>query len=122
MATIDGTLDKLDIRFSNKATVCKYAVPEGYPTNPVKGVEFTISELPEGVKTYYASVNEVDGRLLMGGSRTVAFVGIGDTIEEAEKLAQQGVEAVDGPVFYRKDIGTQELIRKRIEMMRKLRS
>ena len=121
-ATIDGNLNEIDIRFSNKATVCKYAVPEGYPTNPIKGAEFTVSELPKGVKMYYASVNEVDGRLIIGGSRTVAFVGIGDTIEEAEKLAQTGVEAVDGPVFYRKDIGTQELIQKRIDMMRKLRS
>lgn len=120
-AMIDGTLDKLDIKFSNKATVCKYAVPDGYPTNPLKGAEFKIGPLPAGVKVYYASVNEIDGRLLMGGSRTVAFVGIGDTIEEAEKLAQLGVESVDGPVFYRKDIGTKELIQKRIDMMKQLR-
>ncbi|MBT6517590.1 MAG: phosphoribosylamine--glycine ligase, partial [Candidatus Marinimicrobia bacterium] len=32
----DGTLDNLDVRFQNKATVCKYAVPEGYPNSPVK--------------------------------------------------------------------------------------
>ena len=121
-AMIDGTLDELDIKFSNKATVCKYAVPEGYPTNPTKGVEFKIGPLPEGVKVYYASVNEVDGKLLMGGSRTVAFVGIADNIEEAEKLAQQGVEAVDGPVFFRKDIGTKELIQKRVDMMKEIRS
>lgn len=120
-ATIDGTLDQIDIKFANKATVCKYAVPEGYPTNPMKGVPFAIGNLPEGVKMYFASVDEVDGQLLMGGSRTVAFVGVADSIEEAEKLAQTGVESVDGPVFYRKDIGTKELIRKRIEMMRNLR-
>lgn len=120
-AIIDGNLNELDIRFSNKATVCKYAVPEGYPTNPVKGAEFTIGELPEGVKKYFASVNEVDDRLIIGGSRTIAFVGIGDTIDEAEKLAQAGVESVDGPVFYRKDIGTQELIQKRVDMMKELR-
>jgi phosphoribosylamine--glycine ligase len=121
-AIIDGTLDKLDIKFAKKATVVKYAVPEGYPVNPVKGVEFTIGKLPKGVKMYFASVNEVGGKFIMGGSRTIAFVGIGDTIEEAEKLAQKGVESVKGPVFYRKDIGTKELIQKRVEMMKSIRS
>ncbi|MHC1625482.1 MAG: phosphoribosylamine--glycine ligase, partial [Methermicoccaceae archaeon] len=34
-AGVEGSLDKLDVRFYNKATVCKYLVPEGYPENPV---------------------------------------------------------------------------------------
>ena len=29
-------LDKVKIKFKNKATVCKYAVPNGYPDKPVK--------------------------------------------------------------------------------------
>ena len=33
----DGRLNRVDVRFKNKATVCKYAVPEGYPDDPVKG-------------------------------------------------------------------------------------
>ncbi len=120
-AMINGTLDELDIKFSKKATVCKYAVPEGYPVNPVKGERIKIGPLPEGLKVFYASVNEVDGELVMTGSRAVAFVGIADTIEEAEALAQQGVESVEGSIFYRKDIGTQELIQRRVKMMKELR-
>jgi len=121
-AIIDGNLDQLDIKFSKKATVCKYAVPEGYPSNPSKGDEIEIGELPDGCTRYLAAVNSEDGKLVMTGSRAVAFVGIADDIEEAEKLAQAGVEAVTGPVFYRKDIGTKDLIQKRIDMMNKLRS
>jgi phosphoribosylamine--glycine ligase len=121
-AMIKGTLDELDIKFSKKATVCKYAVPEGYPVNPVKGEHIKIGPVPEGVKVFYAAVNEDTEGLVMTGSRAVAFVGIADNIEEAEKLAQQGVESVEGPIFYRKDIGTQELIQKRIEMMSNLRA
>jgi phosphoribosylamine--glycine ligase len=120
-AIIHGNLNELDIRFAKKATVCKYAVPEGYPTDPVKGERIKIGELPEGVKVFYASVDSVDGELVLLGSRAAAFVGIADAIEEAEKLAQQAVESVEGPVFYRKDIGTKELIQKRIDMMKKLR-
>jgi len=122
MAIIKGNLDTLGVWFSKKATVCKYAVPEGYPSNPAKGDRIVIGQLPEGVRVYFAAVDEVDGQLVMTGSRAVAFVGIGDTIEEAENLAQQGVESVEGPIFYRKDIGTQELIQKRVEMMKSLRS
>ncbi len=120
-AIIKGDLNELDIRFSKKATVCKYAVPEGYPTSPVKGERIKIGELPESVKVFYAAVNEVDGELIMTGSRAVAFVGIADSIEEAEQLAQKAVESVEGPIFYRKDIGTQELIQKKVEMMKEIR-
>lgn len=120
-AIISGTLNTLPIRFSRKATVCKYAVPEGYPTNSVKGERIEIGALPEGVKCYYAAVNEVDGELIMTGSRAVAFVGVSDTIESAERLAQQAIETVKGPIFYRKDIGTDVLIQKRVEMMKALR-
>ena len=121
LGIIHGNLDELDIRFSKKATVCKYVVPEGYPTNPRKGDEIKIGELPEGVKVYYAAVDERDGKLVMTGSRALAFVGIADTIEEAEQAAQKAVEGVEGPVFFRKDVGTNELINKRIEMMEELR-
>jgi len=121
-AIIKGKLDELDIRFTEKATVCKYAVPDGYPTNPVKGESIKIGNLPENVNLYYAAINEKDGKLIMTGSRAVAFVGVADSIENAEKLAQEAVESVEGPIFYRKDIGTKELIQKRIEMMEKLRS
>ena len=121
-AIIKGNLNELDIKFSKKATVCKYAVPEGYPTSPVKGERIKIGELPDGVKVFYAAVDEVDGELILTGSRAVAFVGIADTIEEAEQLAQKAVENVEGPIFYRKDIGTQELIQKKVEMMKNLRS
>jgi phosphoribosylamine--glycine ligase len=127
-AMIDGTLDQLDIQFAKKATVCKYVVPEGYPTDPKKGDKIEIGDLhatahkPKGVSYYLASVDEREEGLVMLGSRAVAFVGMADTIEEAEKLAQQGAESVKGPVFFRSDIGTQALIGKRIEMMRALRS
>ncbi|MBN2306725.1 phosphoribosylamine--glycine ligase [Candidatus Peregrinibacteria bacterium] len=120
-ATIDGTLDQLKIKFSRKATVCKYVVPEGYPTNPKKNKKIEIGELPENIEYYLASVDQREDGMYMLGSRAVAFVGIADSTEEAEAIAQKGVEAVKGPVFFREDIGTKELIQKRIDMMDELR-
>jgi phosphoribosylamine--glycine ligase len=121
-AIIDGALDQLDIWFSDKASVCKYVVPEGYPTSPRKGDKIEIGDVPEAVTYYLASVDQREDGLYMLGSRAVAFVGIADTIEEAEALAQKGVESVKGPVFYREDIGTKELIQSRIDMMKTLRA
>ncbi|MBU1151800.1 phosphoribosylamine--glycine ligase [Patescibacteria group bacterium] len=120
-AIINKTLDQLDVEFEKKATVCKYVVPEGYPDEAVKDQKIEIGELPEGVEVFYASVDERDGDLYLCGSRAVAFVGKGNSVGEAEAVAQKAVEAVSGPVFYRKDIGTQELISKRVEMMKELR-
>lgn len=120
-AIIDGTLDQLNIKFLPQASVCKYVVPEGYPTKPVKDEKITIGELPEGIEYYLASVDQREDGLYMLGSRAIAFVGIADHIEEAEAIAQKGAEAVKGPVFYREDIGTAELIQSRIDMMKELR-
>ncbi len=121
-AQVDGTLDQLDIRFSKKATVCKYVVPEGYPSAPVKNEQIEIGDVPEGVDYYYASVDQREDGLYILGSRSVAFVATGETVEEAEKLAEKAASSVSGPVTHRKDIGTRELIEKRVEMMEALKN
>lgn len=119
---INGDLKNLSLDFAKKATVCKYIVPEGYPTDPKKGEAIEIGAVPDGVKMYYASVDNTDEGLVMSSSRAIAFVGIADTIEEAEQLAQSACDSVSGSVFYRKDIGTKDLIQSKIDMMKELRS
>ena len=46
-------------------------------------------------------------------------VTFGNSFEEAEKMAEEAVSCVKGNVFHRKDIGTKELIDKRIRHMKK---
>jgi len=123
-AILAGTLDRTKIVFKNKATVCKYIVPEGYPDHPKAGYEIKIdtAKVPQDVRMYYASVDLKDGALYLSSSRAIAFVGIGDTIAEAEEKAQHAISTVSGPVFFRKDIGTEALLRQRIDMMRTLRA
>ncbi|MBP2172933.1 phosphoribosylamine--glycine ligase [Methanococcus voltae] len=122
-AIANGTLDKITIEFDNKATVCKYIVPNGYPIEPVKGKELKINvEAIEktGATLFYASVNEEDGKLYITGSRSAAVVGVADKIEDAEKIAQNAIENFEGEVFYRRDIGTKKLIQKRIDRINEL--
>lgn len=120
-AMIEGDLEGMNVEFEKKATVCKYIVPDGYPDKPVKGEKIEVGSIPESVKTYYASVDQREDGLYLSGSRAIAFVGIADTISAASEMASSAIGSVSGPVFFRKDIGTKELIDKRIKMMEALR-
>jgi phosphoribosylamine--glycine ligase len=117
----DGSLNHFKASFSNKATVCKYAVPNGYPNAPVRGKEIDISQIANSEQLYYASVDKIDGQLIEAGSRTVAVLGIADSLYEAERIAQNELDKIDGPLFHRKDIGTEKLIQKRISNIKTLR-
>ena len=118
---INGTLDKIDIQFENKATVCKYAVPEGYPDKPIKNKPVDVSKVKNPDLLFYASVDIKDGLLVESGSRTIATVGISNSIFSAEKIAEESISCVEGPLFHRIDIGTPLLIEKRKNNMDSLR-
>ena len=118
---VGGTLKNIDVKFQNKATVCKYAVPEGYPNNPVKDKQIDISKIKNRDGLFYASVDIQNGKLVEAGSRTVAVVGISNSISNAEKIAEKEVSAIAGPLFHRSDIGTDMVIQKRINHMKSIR-
>lgn len=120
-AVIGQSLDQLDIEFEPLATVCKYVVPEGYPTEPSGGEKIEV-EIPEGVNSYFASVDQKEDGIYITTSRSMAFVGLGKNLSEAEASAQSAVGSVSGPVFYRKDIGTEKLIEQRVRHMEEIRN
>ena len=119
---VNGNLDERNVSFSRRATVCKYAVPEGYPDSPVKGEPIDVSSVTDTSQLYYASVDMKDGTLIEAGSRTVAYVGIAGSLVKAEAKAGAEISKVRGPLFHRTDIGTTELIQKRVEHMQTLRN
>ena len=100
--------------------VCKYAVPSGYPDAPIKDSVVEISPVSDAL-LFYSSVYEKDNKIYTTGSRALAVLGIADTIQEAETKAEKGLLAIKGDLHSRHDIGTQELIRKRIQHMKQLR-
>ena len=116
----DGTLLPSHVTFDRQATVCKYLVPEGYPEAPHAGDAITLGP-HDNALLYYANVEKRDGELVTLTSRTLAFVGIGETLEQAEQAAEQAASGVKGKVRHRRDIGTKELLEKRIAHMRELR-
>ena len=121
-ALVTGTLTHDEAKFFQQATVCKYAVPEGYPDEPVKDVPIDIAAVKNKSCLYLASVDTIDGKIYATGSRTAAYVGVAETISAAEEIAEKEVRGIDGPLFHREDIGTDRLIQYRIDEMRRLRT
>ncbi|MDI6776259.1 MAG: phosphoribosylamine--glycine ligase [Syntrophales bacterium] len=125
-AIIDGALDRMNVEFERKATVCKYIVPKGYglPGEHPDSVSLS-SKIEVGdvgaARLYYSSVDRREDGLYMTTSRAIGVVGIADHLGEAEKIAESAVAAIRGPVDHRSDIGTEELVKKRIQHMQEIR-
>jgi phosphoribosylamine---glycine ligase len=115
-----GSLSEKKVSFMKKATVCKYLVPAGYPDTPAAGDPVSIGDYKDAL-LYYANIEERNGGLVTLTSRTLAFVGLGDTLEEAESAAEQAAAGVKGNIRYRSDIGTRNLLDQRIAHMKELR-
>jgi phosphoribosylamine--glycine ligase len=112
-----------ELAFSGEATVCKYAVPDGYPADPEGGARIAVDEDRVGdALLYYASVDERDDGLYTTTSRSFAVVGRGDSIAAAEAQAEDALAAAGDRVRIRHDIGTAALVQRRIDHMDELRS
>jgi phosphoribosylamine--glycine ligase len=123
-ATATGSLSGVEATFQPRATVCKYVVPSSYPEGGQDDAVVSIDEsvLGSELRCYWAATElEEDSSIRLTGSRGLAFVGIGDTVAEAETLAERGAVSVSGPVRHRGDIGTDEALRRRVDHMKEIR-
>ena len=118
---VSQSLDEINVLFERKATVCKYAVPKGYPEKPIKDQPIDVSNIKSKDSLFYASVEIKNGQLVESGSRTMAIVGKAETITKAEEVAEKEICLVKGPLFHRKDIGTEKLIKEKVDQMNSLR-
>jgi phosphoribosylamine--glycine ligase len=127
-AARDGDpLPKLD--FAPRATVCKYAVPAGYPTDPEAGARIEVDEesvaaAAEGdgdALLFYASVDAPEDGLYTTTSRAFAVVGIAATITDAEAIAEAALDAAGDGLRIRHDIGKPALVQRRIDHVDRLR-
>ncbi len=111
-----------ELEFSNQATVCKYAVPAGYPTDPDSGAKITVDEdsVGDGL-LFYASVDERDDGLYTTTSRSFAVVGLADSIADAEAIADDALAAAGDGLRIRHDIGKADLLAQRVDHMAELR-
>lgn len=112
-----------DLEFARQATVCKYAVPDGYPTDPTAGARIDIHQSDVGdAILFYASVDQRADGLYTTTSRAFAVVGVADTITAAERIADEALKGAGNEgLRIRHDIGKPDLIQRRIDHMTELR-
>ena len=112
-----------DLKFATLATVCKYAVPAGYPTAPEGGVRIEVDEESVGeALLYYASVDDRPDGLYTTTSRSFAVVGRGETIAAAEAEAADGLTAMGDGLRARHDVGSEALVERRVDHASDLRA
>ena len=120
----NGGISSKDAVFRPTSTVCKYVVPEGYGTKPMADERITIDEdsiTKVGAVLYYANVNEKDGALYTTTSRSAGIVGMADSVEDAEMIAENAIRHVKGRIAVRHDIGKRDLLEARVRHMREVR-
>lgn len=124
-AAATGKLSGVSWSFRHRATVCKYMVPRDYPKkSPDTKLDIRPGLLDsDAAHWYWAACEQRGDDVWMTSSRSGAFVGLGDSLAEAEAAAEVAAHALEQahPVRHRADIGTEATIRKRIEHMEALR-
>ncbi len=121
----EGDISDTDVSFKNKASVCKYVVPEGYGVDPDGGHPVEVDEKAierEGAQLFYASVDEKEGKIYTTTSRSLAVVGYSEDMNEAEEASERALSHVKSDkIQMRHDIGKPESIQRKIENMKKIR-
>jgi phosphoribosylamine--glycine ligase len=124
-AMLEGNLNNKKLKLSKKSTVCKYVVPEGYGYKSMVGEKIYVDEegiVSTGSRLFYAAVYKGNDFIHTTSSRSLAVVGISNTLSSAENICEEALEHVKGDhIFIRHDIGTHDLVEKRIQHMKKLR-
>ena len=112
LATVDGTLDKMSVRWKDETALTVCLCANGYPGtvhkgNPIKGLE---NDPPQGVEVFHAGTALRDGQLVSNGGRVLNVTALGSTVKEAQQRAYAAVAAIDfADGFCRHDIGWRAL-------------
>ena len=109
-ACIDGTLDKVDLKFEDNAAVCVVLASDGYPVSYKKGFPITGLENFKGKDDYYCfhagTKFDAEGRVVTNGGRVLGITAKGKDLKEARKKAYEATEWVNFENKYmRHDIG-----------------
>jgi phosphoribosylamine--glycine ligase len=113
-AALDGTLQRLDVRWDSRAALGVVMAAGGYPEacrtgDPISGLE-TAARLPG--KVFHAGTRAEGGQIVTAGGRVLCAVGLGDTVGDAQRQAYDLVHAIHwNLVQYRLDIGYRAIER-----------
>lgn len=115
LASCDGVLDNVDLRWRDEAALTVVLAARGYPAKPetgsvIRGVEK--AEALDDVLVFHAGTKLKEGELTANGGRVLNVVGLGKSVREAQVRAYEAVDRIDWPEgFCRRDIGWQAVKR-----------
>ncbi len=113
IATSDGILDRIDLRWYDTASICVVMAANGYPDDPRRGTEIrgldAAGRAPD-VKIFHAGTKRDGNRILADGGRVLGVTATGPDLAAARDRAYRAVDAIDWPGgFYRRDIGKRAI-------------
>ncbi len=110
-ASIDGTLDKVPVKFKSGNAITVVMSAAGYPGDYPKGDEITgLDEVSDKVQVFHAGTIKKEASLYTNGGRVLNVTATGDTIEEARNNVYSEIEKIKFKgSFYRKDIAYRAL-------------
>lgn len=115
MACIDGTLDNIEIEWTDRPAVCVVMASKGYPGSYEKGkVIFGLDEASKmaDVLVFHAGTAKKDGEIITSGGRVLGVTASGNTIKDAIDKAYNAVKKISFEgAYYRNDIGYRALNR-----------
>jgi phosphoribosylamine--glycine ligase len=115
LATADGILDHVDLRWHDDVALTVVMAAEGYPGDYEKGS--VISGLEEAgsdahVEIFHAGTALKDGQVIATGGRVLNVTARGATVREAQTRAYAAIEKIVWPEgFCRTDIGWRAIER-----------
>jgi phosphoribosylamine--glycine ligase len=109
IATRDGILKEVDLRWYDEAALCVVMAAEGYPDDPQRGSEIgSLDAAASGseVKIFHAGTKRDGARLLADGGRVLGVTALGADLAMARERAYGAVDKIEWPGgFCRRDIG-----------------
>jgi len=113
LATVDGTLNQMSVRWHATAAITVVLATKGYPGDYATGSEIKGLERAgkiEGVKIFHAGTRREGARLLAAGGRVLNVTATGKGVAEARERAYRAIDLIDWPEgFYRRDIAWRVL-------------
>lgn len=119
LACATGTLDEVEVAWSDKAAVCVVMASGGYPGSYENGKEISglaEANTDEATVVFHAGTKLADGKIVTAGGRVLGVTSVDKNIREARDRAYAAVEKIKfDKVFYRKDIAWRALKRQNIK-------
>ena len=109
LSCCDGKLDKIDIEWLNKKSLCVVLCSKGYPDEFKKDIEIQkLENFTQSSNEYlfHAGTLKKDNKIFAVGGRVLNFVSLSDNFNEAKKNIYKEINNLDWKDgFCRKDIG-----------------